>query len=109
MPLISLEVKKSHLKIEKHHDFKKIVYGSIPLECYYFNNKLNFYEPLVEKTKVEFEIQTDKFKNKTIDVKVKNILNLNFSVAVYDTIFNVQATLKEEKTFYEARKNNKID
>ena len=34
-------------------------------------------------------------------VEIKDLLNLNFSVALYDSLFNFMSNLKQEKLIYE--------
>ena len=68
LPLFSLEIKKLHINYEKHKDLKTVISGNLPLECYYFNGKLNFYEPLVEKTILNFNYFIDKFKNCEVSI-----------------------------------------
>ena len=68
------------------------------MQLYYFNTKLNFYEPLIEYTNVELIFEHEKLRNDK-KIKVENIgtMNINFSVALYDSIFTLMHTLSDEK------------
>jgi hypothetical protein len=76
----------------------------MPLELYYFNNKLNFYEPFIEPSYLKMAIVKDSKKNISLSFSAERILNINFSVALYETIFLIVNSLKEEKECYEALK-----
>eukprot|EP00347_Sterkiella_histriomuscorum_P015009 403358661 len=109
LPMFSIEMRNTSVDIQNQLDNNRLITGTLPLEVYYFNKKLNFYEPLIEKTKVEFIIQEAKNKSENIEIKINKIINFNFSVALYETIFNVQSTLNEENSLYEALKLQKIE
>ena len=79
----------------------------IPFEIYYFNDKLNFYEPLIEKTILSILISEKKSRNRTIELQIDNSLDVNISVALYSTIFDMTTTLHEEKELYLKIKENK--
>jgi len=58
---------------------------------------LNFYEPLIERTSLEvlFSSLHDKNHQRLI-LRNQSTLNLNFSVALYETLFLLVNSLKEE-------------
>jgi hypothetical protein len=73
----------------------------IPLELYYFNTKLNFYEPLVERTALDVHFSSLQDKNQHILIlRNQSTLNLNFSVALYETLFLLANSFKEEQSQY---------
>ena len=63
LPLFSLELKNAYFKTSLFSDDTKSFVCILPLELYYFNNKHNFYEPLIEKTSIHFSYSRDKNKN----------------------------------------------
>lgn len=89
-PLITAEFKD--VRFTKCSQLEPMPDGSVekvnlqvPVEIYYFNQSLNFFEPLVEKTLIGFS--KDNFvttRTKQTRIEVKDMLNLNFSVALYD-------------------------
>ena len=84
-PLFSLELKKfgvSH-SLGKDQSMLKIY---MVLELYYFNDKLNFYEPLVETTSMHASLTSDALKNVHLEFELNHILDLNFSVALCSTV-----------------------
>jgi hypothetical protein len=71
------------------------------LELYYFNTKLNFYEPLIERTALDVHFSSHQDKNQHILIlRNQSTLNLNFSVALYETLFLLVNSLKEEQAKY---------
>lgn len=73
---------------------------TFPLELYYFNQKLNFFEPAVErvlfKAQTELDVNGNTKKNLTVD----DVLNLNFSVALYENMFVLMENLNHERENY---------
>ena len=98
-PILSLECRKSKAfefesvrEKDGQADKNKI---SLPLECYYFNQNLNFFEPFLEKTQVDLTIEKNDSKNQTgIKLELKELTNINFSVAFYDSLFNLMNNVK---------------
>ena len=75
-------------------------------ELYYFNIKRNFYEPLVESTNLKFQYEHSKATAKKINIKIPDILNVNFPVALFDTIVQTSNTLEEELDHYKKAKDD---
>jgi len=101
-PLFTIESKNVTLKSLKQADgLVDKMKVSIPFECFYFNTSLNFFEPFIEKTGID--ISVDKTMNLTniLKVDIKELLNINFSIAFYDSLFNFMSCLKLEKQIYE--------
>lgn len=67
---------------------------------------MNFYEPLIEYTNVELIFDHDKLRNDK-KIKLENIgtMNINFSVALYDSIFTLMHTLSDEKDKFNMEKS----
>ena len=59
----------------------------MPFELYYFNQKLAFFEPAIEKVVLKASIDTDKDGNSEQRLIIENVLNINFSVALYESLF----------------------
>jgi hypothetical protein len=80
------------------------------LQLYYFNTRLNFYEPLIEYTNLELIFENDKLRNDK-KIRVENIgtMNINFSVALYDSIFTLMHTLSDEKDKFMRAKSGDND
>lgn len=55
------------------------------LEVYYFNFKMNHYEPFVEKA--HFKVLREQTKSSNLAIHVYKTLNVNFSVALFETLF----------------------
>jgi len=68
---------------------------------FYFNTSLNFFEPFVEKTLMEVSISKTLNIQKVVKLEIKELLNINFSVALYDSLFNLSSTLKQEQQLFE--------
>lgn len=111
-PMITAEFKD--VKFTKCSQLEPMPDGSInkitlrvPLEVYYFNQNLNFFEPLVEKTLIGYS--NDNFatiRTKSTKIEIKEMLNVNFSVAVYDQIFNFMSILDSEQQEYDQTKQS---
>ena len=101
-PLFSLEFNGGHMKTVQMSD-KHNLSLCLPFQAYYFNQSLNFFEPLVEKTQILVGIDSNA-QGKAVKVEIKDLLNINFSVALYDTIFNLMGNLKQEQLIYEQNK-----
>jgi hypothetical protein len=62
---------------------------------YYFNSKLNFYEPLIEKTKIDILfVNREQTNNKHLIIKNQDTFNVNLSVALYETLFILSDNLE---------------
>jgi hypothetical protein len=66
---------------------------------YYFNTKLCFFEPVIEKVHLLIELEDSNYDNKNCiqKLEVSDVLNINFSVALYDIVFVIIDTWKQEK------------
>ena len=73
----------------------------IPVEVFYFNQNLNFFENFVESTVVDISFEQTVLLQKQIKVEIRDILNINFSVAFYDAIFCFLNNVSHEKQLYE--------
>lgn len=104
-PLFSLEINRSFLGVTKNSDVNliSIDFGML-LELYYFNLKRNFYEPLIESTNVTVFYENSTSTQKKIHINIPDILNINFPVALYDTVFSCMNTLGEELDIYNRAK-----
>lgn len=103
-PIVSVESKNIKVISQKQSDgLINRMKVSIPLESYYFNQNLNFFEPFIERTQID--VMTEKTiqgtRSEVTKVEIKDLLNLNFSVALYDSLFNFMSNLKQEKLIYE--------
>lgn len=67
-----------------------------PFELYYFNQKLAFFEPAIEKVLLKASIDSDSKGNTEQRLMVENVLNLNFSVALYESFFLLNENFQEE-------------
>ncbi len=67
------------------------------MQLYYFNTKINFFEPLIEQTYLNLSMIKDDL-NKELKMKVdnKSPMNINFSVSFYDTVFTLIHALNDE-------------
>jgi len=43
---------------------------------------------------------------KSTKIEIKEVLNINFSVAFYDSVFNLMSTLKKEQLIYDQIKHS---
>lgn len=68
----------------------------MPLEIQYFNQKLNFFEPLLERTTINISFSSSKEKGKNISITTEKVLNLNLSIAFYQSIIQTAQIFKEE-------------
>jgi hypothetical protein len=100
-PILSIECQRAHnvefsneRESDGQLDKNKLM---LPIECYYFNQSLNFFEPLLEKTQVDLTVEKQESKNQnSIRLEFKKLVNINFSVAFYDSMFNLNNNLKLE-------------
>ena len=69
---------------------------TFPLELYYFNQKLNFFEPVIERVLLKAQTESDVNGNTEKHLKVEDVLNLNFSVALYENMFVLLENLNQE-------------
>lgn len=65
---------------------------------YYFNTKLSFFEPVIEKVHLSLELQDFNSDQSSClqKLEVNDVLNINFSVALYDTVFVIMDNFKQE-------------
>jgi hypothetical protein len=75
----------------------------MPFELYYFNQKLTFFEPAIEKVMLKASIDTDMHGNSEQRLMVENVLNVNFSVALYESLFLLNENYQEERDLYNKR------
>ena len=59
---------------------------TFPLELYYFNQKLNFFEPAIERVLIKAQMEADVNGNTEKHLNIEDVLNLNFSVALYENM-----------------------
>lgn len=88
-------------------DGQILMRASVPFELYYFNGKLNFYEPFIEKTCGIVTYSMDKSRSVSIDIEMQETFNINFSVALYDTLSLFLCNMREESDSYYRLKENK--
>ena len=103
--MFSVELKKTAASLSRDKGmsvFKSYTY----FEIYYFNDKLNFYEPLVELTTMHVNVMTDTLNNTHVDLELNHTLNINFSVALCSTVSTFLTTLEEERDFYKSQKGD---
>ena len=70
------------------------------MELYYFNQSLAFFEPAIERVAIKVHIETDINGNSEKRLHVEDVLNLNFSVSLYENIFTLFDNLKNEQKNY---------
>jgi hypothetical protein len=74
------------------------------LELYYFNQKLSFFEPAIERVTLclsfESGSETQRSLSK-VEVRDQDVLNFNFSVALYENLFNLTENFKQEYAEYQ--------
>ena len=70
------------------------------MELYYFNQKLAFFEPAIERVVIKAHIETDINGNSEKRLQVEDVLNLNFSVSLYENMFTLVDNLKNERESY---------
>ena len=70
---------------------------TFPLELYYFNQRLNFFEPAIERVLIKAAIEADVNGNSVKSFSVEDVLNVNFSVALYENIFVLLENLTFER------------
>jgi hypothetical protein len=62
---------------------------------------LSFFEPAVEKVDLELELESTKTLDNKVTASQKlnapDVMNLNFTVALYETIFVLMDSLKVER------------
>jgi len=87
MPLLSLEVK--WVKIESKSQVTGVQQTDIqlPFELYYFNQKLAFFEPVVEKVMIKASVDSETYGSSEQRILIENVLNINLSVALYESLF----------------------
>ena len=73
---------------------------TFPLELYYFNQRLNFFEPAVERVLVKANIEADVNENSEKHLTIEDVLNVNFSVALYENMFVLLENLNFELDAY---------
>ena len=100
MPMLSLEVKWFELNQKTQITGAQSTTVTFPLELYYFNHKLNFFEPVIEKVLVKTQTDADVVGNTEKHLSVDDVLNLNFSVALYENIFILLENLNFEQEAY---------
>jgi hypothetical protein len=73
---------------------------TFPLELYYFNQKLAFFEPAIERVVIKTHIVNDNGGKQEVRLLIEDVLNINFSVALYENIFVLMENLKTERDQY---------
>jgi hypothetical protein len=68
----------------------------VPIEVYYFNQSLNFFEPIIEKTSLNVIFEKVANQQSNLKLEIRDLLNLNFSVAFYDSLFNLMSNMKQQ-------------
>ena len=64
---------------------------------------MNFFEPAIERVLLKTESETDVNGNMEVVLKVEDVLNLNFSVALYENIFVLLENLTSEQEAYKKK------
>ena len=100
LPLLSLEIKWLELKQKTQITGLQQTDVTFPLELYYFNQSLAFFEPAIERVAVKAYIETDINGNSEKRLHVEDVLNLNFSVSLYENMFTLVDNLKNEQKNY---------
>lgn len=100
MPMLSLEIKWFELRQKSQITGLQQTNITFPLELYYFNQKLNFFEPVIERVLIKTQTDTDVGGNTEKLLNVDDVLNLNFSVALYENIFVLLENLNHESDVY---------
>lgn len=62
-------------------------------EIYYFNIKMNYYEPFVEKTTLKVSLIKNSQNKFDLSIHFFKTMNINFSVALFDTVFQLSKTI----------------
>ena len=73
---------------------------TFPLELYYFNQKLAFFEPAIERVVIKTHIVNDNSGKQEVRLLIEDVLNINFSVALYENIFVLMENLTTERDQY---------
>ena len=100
LPLLSLEIKWLELRQKTQITGHQQTEVTFPLELYYFNQKLQFFEPAIERVGIKVEIVNDINGNSDKRLLVEDVLNLNFSVSLYENMFTLVDNLKTERDNY---------
>lgn len=58
--MLSLEIKWLELRQKNQVTGLRQTDVSFPLELYYFNQRLNFFEPVIERSLLKIHIETDR-------------------------------------------------
>lgn len=98
--MLSLEIKWFELRQKSQITGLQQTNITFPLELYYFNQKLNFFEPVIERVLIKTQTDTDVGGNTEKLLNVDDVLNLNFSVALYENIFVLLENLNHESDVY---------
>jgi hypothetical protein len=61
---------------------------------------LAFFEPAIEKVLLKASIDSDLKGNSEQRLVVENVLNVNFSVALYESLFLLNENYQEERKVY---------
>ena len=86
VPMLSLEVKWFELRQKAQITGLQKTDVTFPLELYYFNQKLNFFEPAIERVLIKAQMEADVNGNTEKHLNIEDVLNLNFSVALYENM-----------------------
>ena len=100
LPLLSLEIKGLELRQKTQITGLKQTDVTFPLELYYFNQKLAFFEPAIERVGITAHIEAGINGNSDKRLQVEDVLNLNFSVSLYENVFTLVDNLKHERESY---------
>ena len=100
IPMLSLEIKWLEFRQKKQITGLQQTDVTFPLELYYFNQKLAFFEPVVERVMLKGHIVNDVSGNSEMKLLIEDVLNLNLSVALYENIFVLMENLKSERDTY---------
>ncbi len=99
--MLSLEVKWLQIKQKIQMTGLQSTDIAFPLEIYYFNQKLSFFEPVIERVPIKCYFESGGVTEKQIQkLTIEDVLNLNFSVALYENLFLLLDNFKSEFTEY---------
>lgn len=100
LPMLSLEIKWLVLRQKNQITGQQQTDITFPLELYYFNQNLTFFEPVIERVMNKVHIVNDLGGKQEVKLSIDDTLNINFSVALYENIFILMENLKKEGDLY---------
>ena len=73
----------------------------MPFKIFYFNSNLTIFEPFIEKTEMQVYIDKNKKKQTNLSkIEFKELINVNFSVSLYDSVFYLMSNFNIEQSIY---------